>query len=63
LPAAFTVPGSDWRAGYPKQVALVLGLRGCDSLAEAAEAAAGFMDPILIKTAIRRWNPLFAAWV
>ncbi|MEU3795994.1 nucleotidyl transferase AbiEii/AbiGii toxin family protein [Streptomyces fructofermentans] len=53
LPAAFTVPGSDWRAGYPKQAAIVLGLRGCDSL---AEAAAGFMDPILNKTAIRRWG-------
>ncbi|MFC5852201.1 nucleotidyl transferase AbiEii/AbiGii toxin family protein [Streptomyces chlorus] len=62
LPAAFEAPGPDWHDGYPPQAALVLGLQGCSSFAEAVEAAAAFIDPILSGTAQGRWNPHQTAW-
>ncbi|MGA5565277.1 nucleotidyl transferase AbiEii/AbiGii toxin family protein [Streptomyces platensis] len=62
LPATFEAPGTHWHDGYPKQAALVLGLRGCGSYAEAAKAAAEFIDPMLNGTAQGTWNPHNATW-
>jgi hypothetical protein len=63
LPAAFEAPGSDWHDGYPAQAALVLGLQGCRSYAEAATTAAVFLNPLPDGTAGGAWNPNQAAWV
>ncbi|MEU0061089.1 nucleotidyl transferase AbiEii/AbiGii toxin family protein [Streptomyces sp. NPDC006334] len=62
LPAAFEAPGTDWHDGYPKQAALVIGLRGCNTYPEAAQAAAAFINPMLNSTAQGTWNPDHAAW-
>ncbi|MEW2317473.1 nucleotidyl transferase AbiEii/AbiGii toxin family protein [Streptomyces bauhiniae] len=62
LPAGFEAPGPDWPGGYPKQAALVLGLQGCRTYAEAAEAAARFIDPVLDRTARGTWDPRSATW-
>ncbi|MFG2409945.1 nucleotidyl transferase AbiEii/AbiGii toxin family protein [Streptomyces brevispora] len=62
LPDSFTVPGPGWPENYPRQAALVVGLRGCGSYAEAAQAAAAFIDPMLNATAKGTWNPHHAAW-
>ncbi|MFE3167833.1 nucleotidyl transferase AbiEii/AbiGii toxin family protein [Streptomyces sp. NPDC059224] len=62
LPDAFEAPGPDWHDGYPKQAALVVGLRGCASYPEAAQAAAAFISPMLDSTARGTWNPERGAW-
>ncbi|MCP3768672.1 nucleotidyl transferase AbiEii/AbiGii toxin family protein [Streptomyces sp. MAR25Y5] len=62
LPAAFEAPGPDWHDGYPQQAAIVLGLQGCSSFAEAAEAAEAFLDPILGEAAHGTWIPHQRAW-
>lgn len=62
LPVGFTVPGPGWPDNYPRQAALVVGLRGCGSYAEAEQAAAAFINPMLNGTAKGTWNPHHAAW-
>ncbi|MFC8247382.1 nucleotidyl transferase AbiEii/AbiGii toxin family protein [Streptomyces chartreusis] len=62
LPAFFEAPGPDWHDGYPQQAALVVGLQGCASYAEAARAAAAFIDPLLASTALGTWDPRTATW-
>ncbi|MFG3199106.1 nucleotidyl transferase AbiEii/AbiGii toxin family protein [Streptomyces sp. NPDC048208] len=62
LPAGFQAPGPDWPGGYPKQAALVLGLQGCRTYAEAAKATARFIDPVLDQTARGTWDPRSATW-
>ncbi|MGW0294734.1 nucleotidyl transferase AbiEii/AbiGii toxin family protein [Streptomyces tuirus] len=62
LPLAFEAPGTDWHDNYPKQAALVLGLQGCGSFADASEAAAAFINPLLEGTAQGMWNPHQTAW-
>ncbi|SDC93127.1 hypothetical protein SAMN05216505_104170 [Streptomyces prasinopilosus] len=62
LPAAFEAPGPDWHGGYPQQAAIVLGLQGCSSFAEATEAAEAFLDPILGETAHGTWIPHQRSW-
>jgi hypothetical protein len=62
LPTAFEAPGPDWHDGYPKQAALVVGLRGCGTYAEAAQAAAAFINPMLNQTAQGTWNPDDSVW-
>ncbi|CCK32964.1 hypothetical protein BN159_p92 (plasmid) [Streptomyces davaonensis JCM 4913] len=62
LPAAFEAPGPDWPDGYPQQAALVLGLKGCGTYAEAAQTAAVFIDPMLNSTAVGSWTPDSATW-
>ncbi|MBD9730353.1 nucleotidyl transferase AbiEii/AbiGii toxin family protein [Streptomyces sp. H28] len=62
LPTAFEAPGPDWNDGYPQQAAIVLGLQGCSSFAEAATAAEAFINPILSSTAHGTWNPHRRTW-
>ncbi|MET7695118.1 nucleotidyl transferase AbiEii/AbiGii toxin family protein [Streptomyces sp. NPDC005483] len=62
LPAAFEAPGADWPDGYPQQAALVVGLQGCGTYAEAAQAATTFINPMLDQTAQGTWDPHNAAW-
>ncbi|MFF4652591.1 nucleotidyl transferase AbiEii/AbiGii toxin family protein [Streptomyces sp. NPDC001380] len=62
LPGAFQPPGPDWHAGYPKQADLVLGLCGCRTFPEAAQAAAAFIDPLLDGSVKGHWSPAHAAW-
>ncbi|GGV45019.1 hypothetical protein GCM10010293_52590 [Streptomyces griseoflavus] len=62
LPVAFEAPGSDWHDGYPKQAAIVLGLQGCSTFAEAATAAEAFLNPMLTGTAHGTWNPHQGTW-
>ncbi|MEU3098820.1 nucleotidyl transferase AbiEii/AbiGii toxin family protein, partial [Streptomyces sp. NPDC006967] len=62
LPASFEAPGPDWHDKYPLQAAVVLGLQGCGSFAEAATAAAAFIDPMLSGTAHGTWNPHQKTW-
>ncbi|MGW5098142.1 nucleotidyl transferase AbiEii/AbiGii toxin family protein [Streptomyces nodosus] len=62
LPDAFEAPGPDWHDGYPKQAALVIGLQGCGTYPEAAQAAAAFINPMLDNTAQGTWNPERGAW-
>jgi hypothetical protein len=62
LPQTFQIPSPDWHENYPAAAKLVLGLRGCRTLAEAAEAAAAFVDPLLSTSAHGRWNPAKALW-
>ncbi|MFD7768229.1 nucleotidyl transferase AbiEii/AbiGii toxin family protein [Streptomyces sp. NPDC059787] len=62
LPTVFEAPGPDWPDGYPQQAALVVGLLGCAGYAEAAQAAAAFMNPMLTSTAQGTWNPKTATW-
>ncbi|MCX5055048.1 nucleotidyl transferase AbiEii/AbiGii toxin family protein [Streptomyces sp. NBC_00474] len=62
LPAAFEAPGSDWPDGYPKQAALVVGLQGCGTYAEAVQAAAAFINPMLARSAQGTWDPHTVTW-
>ncbi|GAB2960941.1 nucleotidyl transferase AbiEii/AbiGii toxin family protein [Streptomyces heilongjiangensis] len=62
LPTAFEAPGPDWHDGYPKQAALVVGLHGCGTYAEAAQAAAAFINPLLDQTARGTWHPADCTW-
>lgn len=62
LPDAFEAPGPDWHANYPKQAALILGLKGCRSYDEAARAASAFVNPMLDSTALGTWNPRTVTW-
>ena len=62
LPPEFQIPASDWHEGYPGQAKLVLGLQGCRTLADAAAAAAAFINPMLSNSAHGRWNPAKSAW-
>ncbi|MBZ6093712.1 nucleotidyl transferase AbiEii/AbiGii toxin family protein [Streptomyces olivaceus] len=62
LPPAFQAPGPDWHDGYPQQAQLVIGLRGCRSFPEAAQAAGAFLNPLLDGTVNGMWNPHQAAW-
>jgi hypothetical protein len=55
-------PGPDWHDGYPKQAALVVGLQGCGTYAEAAQAAAAFINPMLKQTAQGTWSPDDSVW-
>ncbi|MFD8911172.1 hypothetical protein [Streptomyces sp. NPDC059575] len=51
-----------WPDGYRKQAALVVGLKGCGTYAEAVEAAAVFIGPVLDGTARGVWSPRHATW-
>lgn len=62
LPATFEAPGPDWHDGYPQQAAIVHGLKGCDSFAEAATAAEAFLNPILREAAHGTWIPHQRSW-
>ncbi|MDG9695353.1 nucleotidyl transferase AbiEii/AbiGii toxin family protein [Streptomyces sp. DH17] len=62
LPDAFEAPGPGWRDGYPKQAAIVLGLQGCKTFAEAATAAEAFINPVLSGTAHGAWIPHQRTW-
>ncbi|MEJ8634619.1 nucleotidyl transferase AbiEii/AbiGii toxin family protein [Streptomyces sp. MS2.AVA.5] len=62
LPETFAAPGADWHANYPEAAALVLGLVGCRTFPEAAQAAGVFIDPLLDGAAMGTWNPQKAAW-
>ncbi len=62
LPAVFEAPGPDWHAGYPKQAALVVGLQGCGTFAEAEQAATAFINPMLNNTAQGTWDPHHGTW-
>lgn len=62
LPADFEAPGPDWHEGYPKQATLVRGLQGCGTFAEAEQAAAAFINPLLDHTAQGNWNPHHGTW-
>ncbi|MFE6911884.1 nucleotidyl transferase AbiEii/AbiGii toxin family protein [Streptomyces erythrochromogenes] len=63
LPVAFQVPGEDWNDGYPKQALLVVGLKGCATLAQAAPAAAAFITPLLDGSARGSWSPSAQSWL
>ncbi|MFF0051731.1 nucleotidyl transferase AbiEii/AbiGii toxin family protein [Streptomyces sp. NPDC005498] len=62
LPKVFESPGPDWPGNYPKHAAMVLGLTGCRTFAEAAEAAAAFVDPLFDGSAKGTWDPSLAGW-
>ncbi|MBI0316875.1 nucleotidyl transferase AbiEii/AbiGii toxin family protein [Streptomyces javensis] len=62
LPEAFESPGPDWPTRYPEQASLVLGLVGCHTFPEAAQAAASFVDPLFDGSVRGTWNPQVAAW-
>jgi Nucleotidyl transferase AbiEii toxin, Type IV TA system len=62
LPPSFEAPGADWHDKYPSAAALVLGLRDCRTLPEAARAAQGFLNPLLDGTATGDWDPASAVW-
>jgi hypothetical protein len=62
LPQAFEAPGSDWHDEYPNAAALVLGLQGCRTFPEAAQAAVTFINPLLDGTVHGTWNPTRATW-
>ncbi|MFF9763200.1 MULTISPECIES: nucleotidyl transferase AbiEii/AbiGii toxin family protein [Streptomyces] len=61
-PVVFKAPGPDWHDGYPRQAAIVLGLQGCSSFAEAAAAAGAFLNPVLSGTAHGTWIPHQRSW-
>ncbi|MER5570469.1 nucleotidyl transferase AbiEii/AbiGii toxin family protein [Streptomyces goshikiensis] len=63
LPAVFQIPGEHWIDKYPMQAALVVGLKGCATLAEAAAAATPFVTPLLDGTARGSWSPSAQAWL
>ena len=62
LPEAFEAPGADWPANYPKHADLVLGLVGCRTFPQAAQAAGAFINPLLNGAAKGTWDPHTAAW-
>lgn len=62
LPAVFEAPDPTWHDMYPQQAALVVGLQGCDTLAESEQAAAAFINPILDNTAQGTWGPHRSTW-
>lgn len=63
LPSSFAVPGPSWVAGYPKAMADLGGLRGCQTLPEAEVAADLFLTPVLAGTADGYWAPDRAQWI
>ncbi|MFD9398224.1 nucleotidyl transferase AbiEii/AbiGii toxin family protein [Streptomyces sp. NPDC060011] len=62
LPKAFETPGPAWPDGYPAAAALVIGLQGCRTFAEAAQAAETFLNPLLDGSVQGTWNPTHASW-
>lgn len=62
LPQAFEAPGPDWNDKYPGAADLVLGLQGCRTFTEAAQAAQTFLNPLLDGTVTGHWDPTQAAW-
>ncbi|MGW7674478.1 nucleotidyl transferase AbiEii/AbiGii toxin family protein, partial [Streptomyces sp. NPDC054775] len=63
LPKSFEAPGSDWHDNYPNVAALVIGLQGCRTFPEAAQAADTFLTPLLNGSVQGNWNPVNAAWL
>jgi hypothetical protein len=63
LPAEFVIPepAAAWRAGYPQQAKLILGLEGCKTLDEALDLARIFVNPILGSTDLV-WQPDTRTW-
>ncbi|OEJ36298.1 hypothetical protein BGK72_38720 [Streptomyces agglomeratus] len=62
LPKAFTAPGPDWTANYPKHASAVLGLVGCRTFSDAAAAAGAFVNPLLVGLAEGHWDPHTSVW-
>ncbi|WP_326793432.1 hypothetical protein OHA79_44635 (plasmid) [Streptomyces sp. NBC_00841] len=62
LPDTFESPGPDWPDNYPNQAALVLGLQGCRTFAEAGKAAEVFLNPLFDGSVAGTWNPQYGSW-
>ncbi|MER7958621.1 nucleotidyl transferase AbiEii/AbiGii toxin family protein [Streptomyces sp. NPDC096030] len=62
LPKRFEAPGAEWHDRYPTAAALVIGLQGCRTFPEAAQAAEVFLNPLLDGLVQGTWDPLRSAW-
>lgn len=62
MPRSFEAPGPDWHDKYPSAAALVLGLQGCRTFPEAAQAAKTFLDPLLDGTVTGDWDHESGTW-
>ncbi|MEU2931051.1 hypothetical protein ABZ636_39590 [Streptomyces sp. NPDC007251] len=62
LPKNFEAPGTAWRDNYPTAAALVIGLQGCRTFREAAQAAEVFLNPLLDGSMRGNWDPAKGAW-
>ncbi|MET9116643.1 nucleotidyl transferase AbiEii/AbiGii toxin family protein [Streptomyces longwoodensis] len=62
LPKNFQVPGTAWHDRYPAAAALVVGLQGCRTFSQAAEAAEVFLNPLLDGSVRGNWDPSEGAW-
>jgi hypothetical protein len=62
LPKNFEVPGTAWHDRYPVAAALVIGLQGCRTFSEAAQAAEVFLNPLLDGSVRGKWDPSEGAW-
>jgi Domain of unknown function (DUF1814). len=62
LPKSFEAPGTSWPKYYPAAAALVIGLQGCRTFPEAAEAAEVFLNPLLDGSVRGNWDPAKGAW-
>ncbi|MFE5402970.1 hypothetical protein ACFQ9Z_16765 [Streptomyces sp. NPDC056580] len=57
LPKNFEAPGAAWPRYYPAAAALVIGLQGCRTFPEAAQAAETFFNPLLDGSVRGNWDP------